>query len=181
MMDPEVRPVRLRDGSTVDMRAIRPTDAPALQRLLGRLSDTSNYFRFFRHQRSLSDEQAHRLSEVDGANRFALVAVTPEQPDEVIAVARYVRVEESSRAEFAIAVEDAWQGRGLGRVLMLALADAARARGITHLEGLVLPENTRMIRFLRSLDLPLRQRWDWEQRLHRIEIDLRDDSPRADD
>jgi GNAT superfamily N-acetyltransferase len=163
----------LRDGTCVAVREIRPTDAAALQGLVRRSSERSIELRFFGPMKELSEERARRFAEVDGVDRFALVALDPEVEDEIVAVVRYERERGTDGAEYAALVEDRFQGRGLGIGLTRHLIEAARERGIRHLHALVMRENRRMLSLLRSLELPERQRW--ENGLEHVEIDLRPD------
>jgi RimJ/RimL family protein N-acetyltransferase len=164
----------LRDGACVPVREIRPEDAPALQRLVGRSSERSIELRFFGPMKELSEEKARRFAEVDGKNRFALVALDPEGDGEIVGVVRYEREGDSDGAEYAALVEDRFQGRGLGIGLTRRLIEAAQARGIKRLNALVLRENRGMLSLLRSLEFPERRRW--ENGLEHIEIDLRPDA-----
>jgi RimJ/RimL family protein N-acetyltransferase len=161
----------LRDGTYVPVREIRPEDAPALQRLVGRSSERSIELRFLGPVSELSEEKARRFAEVDGKDRFALVALDPEDEGEIVAVVRYEREAGADGAEYAALVEDRFQGRGLGIGLTRRLIEAARENGIERLRALVLRENRRMLRLLRSLKLPERKRR--ENGLEHIEIDLR--------
>ena len=161
----------LRDGTCVPVREVRPEDAEALRRLVSRSSERSIELRFFGPMRELSEEKARRFAEVDGKDRFALVALDPEDEGEIVAVVRYERERGTDAAEYAALVEDRFQGRGLGIGLTRHLIEAARERGIGRLHALVLRENSRMLRLLRSLELPERERW--ENGLEHIEIDLR--------
>lgn len=154
------RELALADGTRVLVREVHPEDAPALQRLVGRLSERSIRLRFFGPMKALSDQKARHFAEVDGTDRYALVALDPEDDEEIVAVVRYDREKDADRAEYAALVEDRFQGRGLGLSLTRALIDAARERGIKDLEALVLPENRPMLRLLRDLDLPERVRWE---------------------
>ena len=164
----------LRDGECVPVREIRADDAPALQRLVGRSSERSIELRFFGPMRELSEEKARRFAEVDGKDRFALVALDPDDEREIVAVVRYERERGTDGAEYAALVEDRFQGRGLGIGLTRCLIEAAKERGIERLHALVLRENSRMLRLLRSLEFPERKRW--ENGLEHIEIDLRPDA-----
>jgi len=166
---PEV--LALRDGLCVPVREIRPDDAAALQRLIGRSSDRSVELRFFGPLKRLSDVQARRFAEVDGRDRFALVALDPEDPGEIVGVVRYEREGETDTAEYAALVEDRFQGRGVGIGLTRYLIEAARERGIRRLHALVMRENAGMLHLLRSLDLPERKRW--EGSAEHVEIDLK--------
>ncbi len=161
----------LRDGTCVPVREIRADDARALRRLVGRSSERSIELRFFGPIKELSEERARSFAEVDGADRFALVALDPENEDEIVAVVRYEREAGTDGAEYAALVEDRYQGRGLGIGLTRYLIEAARQRGIGRLHALVMRENRVMLGLLRSLGLPERQRW--EGGLEHVEIDLR--------
>jgi RimJ/RimL family protein N-acetyltransferase len=149
----EYRELVLADGTSVLVREIQPTDAPALQRLVGRLSERSIRLRFFGPLEELSDRKAQYFAEVDGKDRYALVALDP-QDEEIVAVVRFDREEGTDRAEYAVLVEDRFQGRGLGFGLTRALIEAARERDVRSFDALVLPENRGMIRLLHDLDLP---------------------------
>src|ERR687889_722957 len=150
----EAGKLTLRDGVVVPVRTIRPDDAPALQRLHSRLSEQSIHSRFFSSMKNLSDQQATYFADVDGVNRYALVALDPENQEEIIAVVRFSREGSTDKAEYAALVEDYWQGRGVGLSMTRRLIEEARDRGIHALYGLVMPENRGMLKLLRSLDLP---------------------------
>src|SRR5919112_6484576 len=83
--------VALRDGTSLPVRRIRAEDAAALQRLVGRSSDRSVELRFFGPLKRLSDEMAERFADVDGEDRFALVALDPLDGNEIVGVVRYER------------------------------------------------------------------------------------------
>lgn len=164
----------LRDGVSVPVREVRAEDAGALRRLVDRSSERSIELRFFGPVRELSEERARSFAEVDGVDRFALVALDPEDEGEIVAVVRYEREAGTDGAEYAALVEDRFQGRGLGIGLTRQLIEAARERGIGRLHALVMRENRVMLGLLRSLELPERQRW--ENGLEHIEIDLRSEA-----
>lgn len=152
--------ITLSDGIRLPVREVEPGDAPALRRLVGRLSAGSVYMRYFGYMKELSEAQARRMAELDGQDRFALVALDPEDENEVVGVVRYERERGTERAEYAIVVEDRLQGMGLGYALTNMLVEAARDRGIDRLYALVLPENRSMLRLLGSLSLPEEVRWE---------------------
>ena len=64
---------------------------------------------------------------------------------------RLIADPDGARAEFAIIVEHALTGFGLGLVLMSRLIEYARSRGIGELWGDVLEDNTVMRHLCRSL------------------------------
>ena len=162
--------IALRDGVCLPVRRIRAEDAAALQRLVGRSSDRSVELRFFGPLKELSDEMAERFADVDVEDRYAVVALDPEHPDEIVGVARYERERGTDGAEYAALIEDRFQHRGLGIGLTRNLIEAARENGIRHLHALVLRENAGMLSLLRSLDLPERLRW--KDGAECVELDL---------
>ena len=162
--------VELLDATSVAYHAIAPENASALQRFHHRLSERSIYLRFFAAKPELSDRKAGYFTNVDGINRFALVAVDPERPQEIIGVVSFDREGTTERAEYAAAVEDRWQGRGLGLALTRRLIEAALMRDVRVFTGVLLPENTRMLNLLRDLGLPERMRY--EDGIEYVEIEL---------
>ena len=163
--------VELLDGTSVPYHAIAPNDASALQRFHHRLSERSIYLRFFAAKPELSDREASYFTNVDRINRFALVAVDPERPEEIIGVVSFDREGTTERAEYAAEVADRWHGRGLGLALTRRLIGAAQERDVRTFTAFVLPENTRMLHLLRGLGLPERLRYE-EDGTDYVEIDL---------
>ncbi len=141
-----VRNARLKDGSVVEIRAVEPGDAELLVRGFEELSQRSRYERFFTAVPYLPSHWVDELVDLDHRDREAIGALDPVSGAGV-GVARYVRLEENpTEAEFAVTVADDWHGRGLGRMLLDELFDAARANGITTMSGDILATNTPMLR-----------------------------------
>ncbi len=141
-----VRSWTLRDGTRVVIRPIRPEDRQIESYFVRNLSDESRYFRFFNAVRDLSETALSRFTQVDYSREMALIALICENGRETeIGVARYVVNPHGRCCEFAIAVADAWQRKGIGSKLMHSLMDAARRRGLETMEGWVLSGNTRML------------------------------------
>lgn len=137
--------ITLTDGTQVHIRPIRADDDRVLVELFSRLSPETVYQRFFSALPELSPGMAKHLADAHETNRQALAA---EVDSEVVAVARYERTEDSDVVELAIVVVDAWQNRGLGRILMRAILKAAELNGIHRFRADVLAENRRMLRLL---------------------------------
>jgi GNAT superfamily N-acetyltransferase len=124
------------------LRHIRPDDKELLVAGLGRLSERSVYQRFLAPKPHLTSSELRYLTEVDFLDHYALVAVLAAHPDVLVAVGRWVRdAERPWEAEVAIVVADDLQGRGVGRTLGAALADAAVDRGIRAFTATMLAEN----------------------------------------
>ncbi len=130
-------------------RPVQPDDDERFRRLWPRLSRDTVYRRFHAPLRRIPAETVRRLVEVDHDLREAVVA---ELGGEVVGVARYDRSPaDPTTAEFAIVVEDAWQGFGLGRQLLGELIALAADRGVHTLTATVQPDNERVIGLIRRM------------------------------
>jgi acyl-CoA synthetase (NDP forming)/GNAT superfamily N-acetyltransferase len=138
--------VLLRDGRTAHIRPVTPDDKELLVEFYARVSDESKYYRFFSPMPVLSDKDVHRFTEVDYVDRVAFVLTLRGR---MIAIGRY-DVVKPGEAEVAFLVEDAYQGRGIGQLLLEHLAQAARERGVQKFVAEVLPDNHRMIQTFRD-------------------------------
>jgi len=138
----------LDDGTQVELRPVRPEDAGLLRRGFDELSPESRYRRFFGGVPRMSDAMVHYLTEVDGKDHVAIVAIvaSPDlKTERGVAIARFVRLaEDPEAAEAAVTVADDMQRKGLGRLLLVTLAAAAQARGIHRFRADVLSSNEPM-------------------------------------
>jgi GNAT superfamily N-acetyltransferase len=132
---------RLRDGSTVVVRPISPSDADGLVRFHESLTRDSQRSRFFAIHPHLSVKEVERFTTVDHRDRQALVAV---KASDIVGVGRYDRLDDTD-AEVAFVTRDDQQGLGVGSLLFQQLADAARLVGITRFVAETLPENHKML------------------------------------
>jgi acetyltransferase len=121
---------KLRDGTTLHLRPIRPEDAELERAFVAGLSDEARFFRFFYRLHELTPAMLARFTQIDYDRELALVAL---QGDEFIAVGRYAPNADGRTAEFALVVADDWQGKGLGQALLERLEEEARALGSTRL------------------------------------------------
>jgi len=147
----------LEDGTVVTFRMISPDDAAIEREFVNALSDRSRYLRFFSGLRELPEYLLRQLIDPHYPISYALIA-TVAADDECnsgaerqIGVARYAPTEDAEVAEFAVVVADEWQGKGIATQLLHGVMTAATVGGIARLEGLILRENTPMLRLARKL------------------------------
>jgi RimJ/RimL family protein N-acetyltransferase len=138
----------LDDGTPVEFRPILPADTARLERMFYRLSPKTLYRRFFTPVARPQAAMLRWLCHLDYRDRLAIVVVIS---DEIVAVARYDRLDNPDEAEVAVTVEDAWQKRGLATRLLWRLTAAARERGIRTFIAGVQGENRPMMGLLRVL------------------------------
>jgi len=152
------RDVTLKDGSRVGIRPVLPDDEPRLVTLHGRLSPHTAHQRFFTIMKRLPPDWAYHFANVDYRRRMALVAERDlDWRPELIGVARYEPLDDEDCAEIAIVVQDYWQGRGLGTILLKEILRAGEANGIRRFRAYVLADNHRMLAML-SCSTDIQQR-----------------------
>jgi len=140
------QPIRLKDGQTLEMRPIRPEDAPLFRELFESLSPQSVYMRFFSPIRYLPHDMLARFTQIDYDRQITMVAMQPLADEEkMVGVGRIHPAPDPRKAEFSILVHDDWQRKGLGFVLLGRCLEIAREHGIQTVYGYVLAENTGML------------------------------------
>lgn len=169
----DVESFTLKDGTPVVIRPIRPDDAAHLQDTFNHLSMETIYQRFHSFKKELPDEEARQLATVDYTTRMAFVALCEKNGREIIiGVTRYALPDKKHPqiAESAVVVQDEYQGRGLGKLLLRRLVLYARAKGISRLRGAMQIDNNRMLDLVKHSGLPYKTRFvdgRWE-----VDIDL---------
>jgi ribosomal protein S18 acetylase RimI-like enzyme len=136
----------LGDGRQIEVRALRREDEADMLAAVGKTSAQSLQRRFFVMKRHFSDKELAFFLDVDFKNHVAIVAVAEERGGKVIVGGGRYIVFEPGRAEMAFVVIDAWQGRGIGSILMRHLVGIATDAGLKELTAEVLPENAAMIK-----------------------------------
>jgi RimJ/RimL family protein N-acetyltransferase len=145
----------LRDGSRIEIRALKPADRDELQGAVGRMSDESIHRRFFAPKRHFSEREIDFYLNVDFVNHVALVAVlNVEGRALIVGGGRYIVIQPGV-AEVAFGIDDAYQGRGLGGLLMKHLTAIAREGGLRELVAEVLPGNVAMLSVFKKAGLEM--------------------------
>jgi GNAT superfamily N-acetyltransferase len=140
---------RLADHTPLLLRSIRADDKDRLHAHFRTLSTDSVIQRFFEAKGHLTEIDLAFYTELDFDGHFALVAVLEEEGEErIVGVGRAIESPGDTggrNAEVAFAVADAYQGRGIGSLLLHHLAILGRHLGYDRFEAWVLPGNGRML------------------------------------
>ncbi len=152
---------RMKDGTPVTIRPIRPEDEVRMVKFHETLSERTVYFRYLENLK-LTDRIAHnrliRMCFIDYDRQMALVVerVNPQTGEpEIIGVGRIQRLPHRRDAEFAIVISDAVQGQGLGTELMRRMIEVARREGLSALRAEVHPENSVMLHLCKKFGFSL--------------------------
>jgi GNAT superfamily N-acetyltransferase len=148
---PQACHARLPDGTLVHMRPLEPADEAEFVRGFESLSRESRYRRFLDSIQKLTPEQITYLTHVDGKQHVAWIVSYEDESgvERGAAVARSIREnDDPSIAEFAIAVTDAWQQRGVGKLLTGKLAHVVQQDGVRFWRATMLADNVPVQRCL---------------------------------
>jgi len=140
----------LRDGRSVNIRALRPDDRADMLVAIGRTSMQSLQRRFFVPKKGFSEREIAFFLDIDFDSHVALVAQLDEDGRPAIVGGGRFIVVQPGQAEIAFIVVDAYQGQGIGTMLMRHLAVLAREAGLKELVAEVLPENAAMLKLFRK-------------------------------
>lgn len=148
----------LKDGTWVLLRSATPEDVAAVEGLLQRVSPASRRMRFFGGVAQVSRAFVEELCAPPGRERACLLAVWGEGAQaRVVGIGNYVALPGRNTAEVAFLVDDAFQGRGIGTLLLERLAGIAAGQGLVGFEAEVLPDNRPMIDVFRQSGFQVRQ------------------------
>jgi RimJ/RimL family protein N-acetyltransferase len=153
---------KLKDGTAVTIRAIRPDDKNRMVEVFKNLEPESIYTRFFGFKSELTDEDLKTATEVDFEKTVALVITIPAGGGEetIIGGGRYIMYDPPNdlrSAEIAFTVEEDYQGQGIASSILRHLIHIAREKGVSRFEADVLAENIAMLAVFARNGLPMKK------------------------
>ncbi len=154
----------LADGTAVVVRPILPEDEPRIVEFHKTLSDRSVYNRYFvplKLSERIAHERLVRVCFSDYDREVPLVVecrAAGKVPRQIIGIGRLSKEHLLNEGEFALVVSDAWQRRGIGRLLLELLIQVARDEKLGRLIGHILVGNREMQGLCRKLGFHLEHR-----------------------
>jgi acetyltransferase len=162
---------KLKDGTSVLLRPIKPEDEGMMIELFNTFSKNTVLFRFFHLLKSMSHEQIVRYTQIDYDREMAIVAAEETQgKDRIIGVGRLTYYPNLETSEFSIVVGDPWQGKGLGKKLLEMCISIAKEKGGKVLWGDIMTENETMIRLCKELGFGII--WNHKEGIARATMEL---------
>lgn len=142
-----VLPWRMKDGTEVLLRPIRPEDEPLEREMLASLSEEALRYRFFRIIKNISHQMLTRFCNIDYDREMAFVAELREEGKrKIIGIGRLIIEPDFKKGEYAVVVHDKYQRRGLGYKLVDMLIGIGQEKGLSQIYGVVLSENRGMLK-----------------------------------
>ncbi|GEA50387.1 hypothetical protein VIN01S_11910 [Vibrio inusitatus NBRC 102082] len=140
--------VTLKDTTEALLRPIRPEDEPLHAQFINNVSKEDLYKRFFSDVGEFDHQALANLTQIDYDREMALVL---EKESQIIGVVRAITDIRSNSAEFAVLIRSDMKGQGLGRILMQAIIDYCRNKGIARIDGMTMPSNKGMVTLAQKL------------------------------
>ncbi|MFX0134010.1 MAG: GNAT family N-acetyltransferase [Candidatus Hodarchaeota archaeon] len=142
--------IKLRDGTRILFRPIKPSDADIWVELYNSLSSNTKYLRFFTNMPTPNQKMIDKYTKIDYINNFAIIAIYNENgKDKMVGVVRYgLDPPDSNSAELAVVVADKWQGRGLGTQMLIYMLRVMQKRGVKKVKGDVFLRNDKMMQLM---------------------------------
>lgn len=163
----------LRDGSEIFFRPVKPTDEASLSEMLYSLSAESVQKRYMSRTVAFPHKDVQHLANVDYKNNLAIVGVVPGiGGEEIVAIGQYFLDPKLGKAEVAFVVQDEWQQKGMGTLLLKFLSDIAKKRNVMSFHAKVLPQNKAMLAVFHNSGYNVKTEFDGE--VYTITYDLAD-------
>ncbi len=161
-----VYPVRLEEtievqGEQITIRPTKPVDGRRIQEHFYNLAKEDIVSRFFHEKTVFGISDVESRSQVDYIQDLTLVAVVGEFGfGHVVAIGESMRLKTANMAEVAFSVSRDYQGKGLGKIFLRKMAEAARENGIAGLMAITIPTNKAMIRLFNSLPYKVKTQYE---------------------
>lgn len=143
---------KLKNGTIFLSRPIKGDDSKMLKAFHKELSENTvhqRYLKFLTLSERVAEERLIRICLNDYTHEYVLVAVVPEN-ERIIGVARLSRIPSTKETQLFMVIDDAFQGQGLGSILMKQLADIAKSEGVEKIVAKILSENKGMIKLCKN-------------------------------
>ena len=161
----------LNDGTELFFRPVKPTDEASLSEMLYSLSPTSLRTRYMSGTVTFPHKDVEQLTNIDYINNLAIVGTVPGvSGEEIVAIAQYFLDPKTQAAEVAFIVQDEWQQKGMGTLLLQYLCRVAKQRGIKTFYAKVLPTNKPMLAVFHNSGYKVNTEFDGD--VYSIEFDL---------
>jgi acetyltransferase len=144
-----IKSKKLKDGSSIVYRPIRPEDEPLILSFLQDLSEKSvlqRYLEAFHYNELLERNTLISFCFNDYDREIAIVAekTMEDGKKEILAVGRLTKIASTDMANFALIVKDKCQGEGIGSSILSQLIVIAKEENIEKIVGTMRKENVVM-------------------------------------
>jgi RimJ/RimL family protein N-acetyltransferase len=163
------------DGCEVVIRPAKPVDTRRIQEHFYALDEKDVVSRFFYEKTRFNLEEAEEVSQIDYINDLTLLALVGDPGfRRVIGIGEFLFDPAKDLAEVAFSISKDYQGKGIGKVLIRKLGEAARENGIAGFVAYTAPRNEGMVKLFNHLPFKIKTFFDGEM----LTLSCRFDEPR---
>lgn len=167
-----------RDGIKITIRAVKPADERRIQEHYYTLEKNDVVSRFFHEKTSFSRKDLETVAQIDYIHDLTIIALVGEVGfEQVVAVGEYLLARDTNMAEVAFSTSREFQGKGLGRILMRKLTEAARGNGISGFIAYTAPYNRAMVGLFKTLPYQVKTTYEDDA----LKLSCKFDELRTDD
>jgi acyl-CoA hydrolase/RimJ/RimL family protein N-acetyltransferase len=161
----------LNDGTEIFFRPVKPTDEAALSEMLYSLSPSSIRTRYMTQTMTFPHKDVQRITNIDYRQNLAVIGTVPGvSGDQIVGISQYFLDPKTQAAEVAFLVQDEWQQKGMGTLLLDYLTQIAKQRGVKTFFAKVLPTNKPMLAVFYNSGYNVNTEFDGE--VYHIKYDL---------
>ncbi len=148
-----------KENISLELRPVKISDEPLLKDLFYSLTEESMYRRFISRRKDMPHERLQDFVVIDYTKQMVILAITKkEEKEEVLGIGEYNIQEETHSAEVAFAVQDKYQGKGIGTELLNYLIYLAKKQGLLGFTAEVLIENQAMLHLFEKAGFDIEKR-----------------------
>ena len=148
-------------GEQMTIRPAKPVDERRIQEHFYSLDKDDVVARFFHEKTSFVKDEVEGVSQIDYVKDLTIVAVVGEFGfGKVVGIGEYLLEPTTNVAEIAFSISKAYQKKGLGKILLKKLTDAARENGISGFMAYTAPQNQGMIKLFNQLPFKVKTFFD---------------------
>jgi len=163
------------DGENVSVRPAKPVDERRIQEHFYSLDKDDVVSRFFHEKSSFVKEEMEGVSQIDYVKDLTMLAVVGEFGfGQVVGIGEYLIDPATNMAEVAFSISKAFQKKGLGKILLKKLAEAARENSISGFVAYTSPQNRGMAKLFKTLPCKVETFYDGDM----LTLKCRFDQPR---
>ena len=141
--------LKLKNGKTIKIRPVKPTDERMIQELHYSLDEKDRYFRFFSPMKDFRHKKIQPLVSIDYTTDMILVCEYDENEEKkIVALGAFFKTAQPSVAEIAFVVHKDWRNLGITKFLLNYLVKIGRELNYKTFGGSILIENKSMLHII---------------------------------
>ncbi len=143
--------LNLKNGKTIKIRPVKPTDERMIQELHYSLDEKDRYLRFFTPMKDFRHTKIQPMVNIDYSTDMILVCEFSEKEEEqIIGLGAFFKTIKPSIAELAFVIHKNWRSLGISKFLLNYLVQIGKELNYRTFTGSILLENKPMLHIINN-------------------------------